>query len=100
MASVIKAGVVASVCVLGRGRHVLVCASLRADINVSLFGYINAVKSLQASVRAATVRRGEGRRPGWWVKYGFGDQGRGRRVCVCARTWEARPLCAHRGAPI
>ena len=79
------------------------CASLRADINVSLFTfvYINAVKSLQASVRAATVRRGEGRRPGWWVKYGFGDQGRGRRVCVCARTWEARPLlCAHCGAPI
>ena len=38
------------------------CASLRADINVSLFTfvYINAVKSLQASVRAAAVRRGEG----------------------------------------
>ena len=64
MALVIKAGgsAVASACVLGRGRHVLVCASLRADINVSLFTfvYINAVKSLQASVRAAAVRRGEG----------------------------------------
>ena len=62
MASVIKAGVVASACMLGCGRHVLVCASLCADINVSLFTfvYINAVKSLQASVRATAVRRGEG----------------------------------------
>ena len=54
MASVIKAGVVASAYVLGRGRHVLVCASRRADINVSIlcFVCIDAEKALQASVRA------------------------------------------------
>ena len=54
MASVVKARVVASAYVLGRGRHVLVCASRRADINVSIlfFVCIDADKSLQASVRA------------------------------------------------
>ena len=39
----------------------------------------------------ALVRRGEGCQPRCWVKYGFGDQGRGSRVCVRARTREARP---------
>ena len=61
MASVIKAGVVASAYVLGRGRHVLVvCASRRADINVSIlfFVCIDANKSLQASVRALGVLAG------------------------------------------
>ena len=54
MASVIKAGVVASAYVLGRGMPVIVCASRRADINVSILFIvcIDADKSLQASVRA------------------------------------------------
>ena len=54
MASVIKAGVVASACVRVRGRHVLVCESRRADVNVSILSCvcINAGKSLQASVCA------------------------------------------------
>ena len=71
------------------------CASQRADRNVSLFTfvYINAVKTLQVSVRAAAVRRGEGCRPRCSVKYGFGDQGRGSRICVRAQPREACP-CA------